>query len=509
MMIVKLSLMLFAAGLFIMPISVNAVSCKCWADYGTTAREELEAFPPGVVCGIGVSLQDCAPGKNNIPTEVYTDPNNRLLKGLVSCQPYRDDNCQKPAGVVDPNSVFSPCWSKDKCEEAGGDWDEKNKNQKPCSKYGSVDTARCFVKPPDMPLQIGIPGVTDKFCSIADKDGKFKSCTDLGASCGEYGVCRPGIKGGFPGYLAAFYKFFIAALAVCAIVMVMWGGFKRIMAAGSPELIRSANETIIGAITGVVIALLSYSLLNLVNPKLVENTGIVLDKVKTDFFKNSNCPETDPLTGNYIQCGEKTSVAGMACIGMSCLSGGSCYKIGTSGVVETRGVSKIDTDYKCVNKGKELCESMTYDQATKNFGVNIENDHVWLKEDFFKMNYFCSQFSLPGTDSNSGICVAKGGGETIKDSRCIWTPWTKVEKFCTMFPTCDDMNKAYKKVCVANSTRVCQTDADCGGTDKCLDEPILNGQLAGLCAKDVCHKGCESTGNITVLGNNWCYQRSN
>jgi hypothetical protein len=279
------------------------------------------------------------------------------------------------------------------------------------------------------------------------------------------------------------------------------------MAAGSPELIRSANETIIGAITGVVIALLSYSLLNLVNPKLVENTGIVLDKVKTDFFKNSNCPETDPLTGNYIQCGEKTSVAGMECIGMSCLSGGSCYKIGTSGVVETRGVSKIDTDYKCVNKGKELCESMTSDAAKKNFGLNIETGQL-TKETFFKMNDFCSQFSLPGTDSNSGSCVARAIGESISDFECIWAPWVKVEEFCIMFPTCNDMNKAYKKVCVANSTRVCQIDADCGDTDICLDEPLLNGQLPGLCAKDVCHKGCESNGTDNANGT-WCYQRSN
>jgi 3D (Asp-Asp-Asp) domain-containing protein len=85
-------------------------------------------------------------------------------------------------------------------------------------------------------------------------------------------------------YFALFYRFFVAALAVCAIVMVMWGGFKRIMAAGSPERVKSANETIIGAITGVVIALISYSLLSLINPALVSFKTLQISPVTAEPF---------------------------------------------------------------------------------------------------------------------------------------------------------------------------------------------------------------------------------
>lgn len=73
----------------------------------------------------------------------------------------------------------------------------------------------------------------------------------------------------FAYYLGLFYKFFIAMLAVVSVVMVMWGGFKRIMAAGSPERIKDANDAIISAISGLVLALISYTLLNLINPALV------------------------------------------------------------------------------------------------------------------------------------------------------------------------------------------------------------------------------------------------
>ncbi len=71
-------------------------------------------------------------------------------------------------------------------------------------------------------------------------------------------------------YFALFYRFFVAMLAVVAVVMVMWGGFKRIIAAGSPTKITDANDTIFSALSGLVIALISYSLLSLVNPALVD-----------------------------------------------------------------------------------------------------------------------------------------------------------------------------------------------------------------------------------------------
>jgi len=80
-------------------------------------------------------------------------------------------------------------------------------------------------------------------------------------------------------YLSIFYKFFIALLAVAAVVMAMWGGFKRIMAAGSPEKIADANDSVISAITGLILALVSYSLLNLINPQLVSFKTLAIKPV--------------------------------------------------------------------------------------------------------------------------------------------------------------------------------------------------------------------------------------
>ncbi len=93
-------------------------------------------------------------------------------------------------------------------------------------------------------------------------------------------------------YLADFYKFFISAIAVMAVVMVMWGGFKRLYAAGSPDKIKDANDTIVNAISGLVIALLSYTLLNLVNPKLTEFKTLEIYTVGREEFSLN--PEWNP-----------------------------------------------------------------------------------------------------------------------------------------------------------------------------------------------------------------------
>ncbi len=83
----------------------------------------------------------------------------------------------------------------------------------------------------------------------------------------------------FAEYVGGFYKFFIAMIAVVAVVMTMWGGFKRIMAAGNAEKISSANGTIGSALVGLLITLLSYTLLNLLNPALVTLKSLAISSV--------------------------------------------------------------------------------------------------------------------------------------------------------------------------------------------------------------------------------------
>lgn len=59
-------------------------------------------------------------------------------------------------------------------------------------------------------------------------------------------------------------KFVLGGIAIFAVVTFIYGGFVMITSAGNPEKITKAKDTLVWAIFGLGIALLSYSFLSLV-----------------------------------------------------------------------------------------------------------------------------------------------------------------------------------------------------------------------------------------------------
>ncbi|MDP3964425.1 MAG: hypothetical protein Q8Q20_02045 [bacterium] len=57
---------------------------------------------------------------------------------------------------------------------------------------------------------------------------------------------------------------FLGVLALFSLVMVIYGGFQYIWSAGSPERIKSAKDTIVWALLGLVIAFMSLAAVNFV-----------------------------------------------------------------------------------------------------------------------------------------------------------------------------------------------------------------------------------------------------
>ncbi len=83
-------------------------------------------------------------------------------------------------------------------------------------------------------------------------------------------------------YIAGLYYFIIASIGLLAVIGIMIGGFQYLVAGGSPEKITSAKSTIMGAITGLIIALTSYLIFYTINPRLVE-----FDQALSTLDKNS------------------------------------------------------------------------------------------------------------------------------------------------------------------------------------------------------------------------------
>lgn len=71
-------------------------------------------------------------------------------------------------------------------------------------------------------------------------------------------------------YIIAIYNYGVGLVSVLAVVMIMFGGYKWIFAAGNSTSINDAKSTIISALVGLILALGSYLLLSAINPELVK-----------------------------------------------------------------------------------------------------------------------------------------------------------------------------------------------------------------------------------------------
>jgi len=81
-------------------------------------------------------------------------------------------------------------------------------------------------------------------------------------------------------YIEAIYKYAIGIVGILATVVMMWGGVIWITAGGNTERISSAKSWISASLTGLVLALASYTILYTINPNLVKFKPLVIPSVK-------------------------------------------------------------------------------------------------------------------------------------------------------------------------------------------------------------------------------------
>ncbi|MFA6171284.1 MAG: hypothetical protein WC715_02395 [Patescibacteria group bacterium] len=119
-------------------------------------------------------------------------------------------------------------------------------------------------------------------------------------------------------YIAAIYKYGIGVIGIVAAIAIMIGGIRWLTAGGNPSSVKDAQSWITGAVTGLILALTSFLILNLINPNLVNFQPLRVKVVKTVGYptssssKYSNCkPETDTTcssdrvsTGNMSDCSD-------------------------------------------------------------------------------------------------------------------------------------------------------------------------------------------------------------
>ncbi len=72
-------------------------------------------------------------------------------------------------------------------------------------------------------------------------------------------------------YFSAWYKFLTGAVGIMATIMIMYGGFKWLTSRGGGD-VGQAKDIIFSSLLGLTLALLSYIILNTINPQLLKIT---------------------------------------------------------------------------------------------------------------------------------------------------------------------------------------------------------------------------------------------
>lgn len=185
-------------------------------------------------------------------------------------------------------------------------------------------------------MQVYIPKIT-QICQYTEQTMIKGTLQDVQKNC-YY------VESDLPALIQRLYKFIIGVIAVLAFIMITVGGFKWIMAAGNAATIQDAKTTITSAVSGLVLALLSYLILQTINPNLI-NLSMTMPKaveqvdlevafcqpgttIRLETSKNEQ--GWNDVTGKE-NCGEKYSIKGTTnevCFGSSCPTGKFCYPPG-------------------------------------------------------------------------------------------------------------------------------------------------------------------------------------
>lgn len=124
----------------------------------------------------------------------------------------------------------------------------------------------------------------------------------------------------FSAYLSALFRFAIVIASILAVIVIIIAGLKYIGAAGNTAVVNDAKDQIYWAVLGLILALSSWLILSIINPKLlVLKLGVTSTKLIQapnaeslfsgaycgQFTENSACTADASCTWNNNSCEQK------------------------------------------------------------------------------------------------------------------------------------------------------------------------------------------------------------
>ena len=187
----------------------------------------------------------------------------------------------------------------------------KNTNEPLCTCETSKNTNEPLCNS-GFKLNVGIPGITDSCTYEVTKGVKYEKdeVTRKDVPVPDKETKTLYCISSFKAYVTAIYNLFIGVVGILAVIMIMLGGFRWLLAAGNAQRIGGAKTMIISAVIGMVLALASYSILNFINPDIwklkLEPAGVTLSGGATVGLCNKNMnPMLFGDCDNGPKCGQK------------------------------------------------------------------------------------------------------------------------------------------------------------------------------------------------------------
>ncbi len=170
-------------------------------------------------------------------------------------------------------------------------------------------------------------------------------CSQTGAAKTQISFGGKDLFTGMGDFIKWIYRYGIQAVGILAVVMIIVAGFQWVTSAGSQEKIGSAKKRIGGAMMGLFLAVMSYFILNMINPYLVNLRMPQVWKINTLGLVPPYCDQIkggkkvsvaeggkfdiDPTDGENTKCGKKYFVEGTAdltCKGLVCGESQYCFE---------------------------------------------------------------------------------------------------------------------------------------------------------------------------------------
>lgn len=195
----------------------------------------------------------------------------------------------------------------------------------------------------------------------------------------------------FASYIGIIYDWLLPAGALIAVVMMMVGGLQYILSRGKEKYISKGKERITNAITGIVLLLSVFVLLNLIDPRLTILNSLKVPLIKTLTILNvgDSCENlndiakivTSPKTGACGTEGKVSDISGVSDqvvsswkVGEEC-SFSTCANAGEVCATATDGTKSCVTCGSNPSPSSSSCSSLSKEDASST-GDGIGNVQV-------------------------------------------------------------------------------------------------------------------------------------